>query len=226
MTCVLLVNGCDSLTPEDFKAKNYTPPSIDVRASDILSRTVIDSLGRTIGAACYVVTTRAMWIRSQPRKSLVDSTTRANNTDNQIILSKYDALIDSLSPTPVLRDTITGVQIDTTNNTAYARFNVVAGEPNNIYIYTSFRFNEANVDHYVTVQLVRSDTSLVSYDDIMTQEASYARTVAVTTAGGDKVVSTIRSRSKFLVDTGNYLVRFTMSDARAIKSFKLLILSM
>ena len=224
--CTLVVNGCDSLVPEDFKEKNYSPPAIDVKASDILSRAVIDSLGRTIDTQCYVVKTRTMYIRLQPLKSLVDSTTRANNTDNQIILSKYNAILDSLSGSPLVRDSIMGVQIDTTNNTAYARFNVVAGERNDIYIYTSFRFSEANVDDYVTVQLVRSDTSLVGYNNIMTPEASYARYVAVTTSGGQKVVSIIRSRSSFHVDVGNYLVRFSMSDAAAIRSFKLLIFSM
>lgn len=210
--------GCDSLLPSEFKEKQYTAPDIDTRACNRLSRNLIDSTGQVIDpAACYLVNSRAL-------ASLVDSTTRATSTDNQIILSKFSALVDSLKP-PLVRDTLTLIQYPADQRVTYAVLNVSSGESKDVYIYTSLHYNQNNIGENVAVQLVRSDTAVVSYSDDMRAEIVSGCTQLVSVAGTARIVPTIRARYRIHLEEGVYLVRFIISRPEVVGSFKIMILS-
>jgi hypothetical protein len=210
--------ACDSLVPSEFEDQKYTAPDIDSRACTRLSRNLIDSTGQVIDpSASYLVTSRAL-------ESLVDSATRATSTDNQIILARFNVLADSLRPT-LLRDTLTLVQYPADEAVTYAVLDVSSGQSKDIYIYTSLHYNETNFGEYVAIELVRSDTSLVSSSDDMHPETVSSCTQSVSVAGGVRVIPTIRARYKIHVEEGVYLVRFVISRPEAVGSFKIVISS-
>jgi hypothetical protein len=218
-------SGCDSLTPSDFKSGESSAPAIDHAAADILARDIFYTNGTINDSLCWYVRTRPMFSDTLPRFNIVDSASRANSTDNQLINARYNALLDSLSKNTILRDTICGVLMAPHEDVAYARFDVASNESHDIYIYTSLRYTAQNIDHYVSIQLINIDSSAVSYDDIILPESRFVRTEVVQVSGGERIVPVIRSRYKVHVNTGNYIVRCTSSERTIIRSFKLLIKS-
>jgi hypothetical protein len=210
--------GCDNLLPSEFRQKEYTAPDVDIRVCNQLSRNLLDSTGQVIDpSACYLVNSRAL-------ASLVDSTTRATSTDNQIILSKFNELVDGLKP-PLERDTLILVQYPADQRVTYAVLNVSSGQSKDIYIYTSLHYNQNNLAENVAVQLVRNDTSQVSYSDDMRAEIATGCTQLVTVAGTPRIVPTIRSRYRIHLEEGIYLVRFVVSRPEVVGSFKIIIVS-
>jgi hypothetical protein len=217
-TLLISAVGCDSLLPSEFKEKEYTAPDIDVRACNQLSRNLVDSAGQVIDpAASYVVESRAL-------ASLVDSATRASLTDNQIIFSRFNALVTSLEPA-LLRDTLTLVQYPADQSVTYATLRVSSGQSKDVCIYTSLHFNQNNIGEYVAIQIVRNDTSLVSSSDDMPAEVATGCTQRVSVAGGEQLVPTIRARYRIHLEEGVYLVRFIISSPEAVGSFKMIIVS-
>lgn len=207
---------CDSLVPAEFKAKTYRPEELDVMACNWLSIDLIDSLGYSNYYA----------IRARTLQSFVDSATRANNTDNQIIHSRFDVLVDSLSPSALVKDSLMVVRVDTTQNTAYALLRDTVGQPKDIYIYVSLQYSSRNVlnKDYVSVKLVSRDTTLAVYSDQLSLETIAACSQSINVVGvGTQIVPTIRARYRIHLEDGVYIVRFVMSNAGAVQGFKLLI---
>ncbi len=220
-TLIFVCVGCDSIIPSEFKSETFAPPEIDVIASQLLARPIIDSVsGRPNSALCYVV-------NSRPMNSLVDSATQAAySTDNQIIRALFDLLVDSLSRTPILQDTITGVRVaDTTNNVIYALYNDSTGQPKDVDVYVSLMFTNRNVTNrdYISIQFISRDTVIAAYSDGLSLETLASGSQAVNTDGGIRVIPTIRARYRIHLVDGVYIVRFTMSSAASVRSFKLLV---
>jgi hypothetical protein len=179
--------GCDSVLPDEFKSKDYTIAPLDSRASALL----MDSTKKVI--------------QSKSLASFADSATRATHTENQIILSKFNTMLDSLQQ--LVQDTLMWVKYPANQNVTYALLTISPGQSKNIYIYTSLFYYSGNINEYITVQLVKSDTTVVVPTDDMPAET-------ITGSFG-----TIRGRYKVQLDQeGVYLVRFTLSSPSAISN--------
>ncbi len=220
-TLILVCAGCDSIIPDEFKPATSAPSEIDVIASEMLARPIIDSTsGRPNSTLCYVV-------NSRPMNGLVDSAAQAAyGTDNQIIHALFDVIADSLSHTPIVQDTITGVRLaDTVNNVVYALYNDSTGQPKDLDVYVSLMFTNRNVTNrdYVGIQFISRDTVIAAYSDGLPLETLAAGSQVIYTDGGVRIVPTIRARYRIHLVDGVYIVRFTMSSAASVRSFKLLV---
>lgn len=214
--------GCDSILPDEFKEKDYSSPTIDVTASNILAR---DTTGYSTNPNnFYIVNARTML-------SMVDNITQVkltqdSITENQVILSKFDALADSLNATPLIRDTEMFIQIDNSSSTAYSVLNISAGQSKDIYLYTSLIYTSTNINEYLSVQLIKRDTSLLSYSNDMLMETVSSGTTSIVDAGQSRLVPIIKGRYRIHVEEGVYLVRFIKSSILGFGGLaKILILS-
>jgi hypothetical protein len=232
LVSMLLVatNGCDSILPEDFKNKEYTIAEIDQRACNLLSAdTVNNAQGVTIGYK----SSSGHPVQSRLLASLVDSATRANNRDNQIIFSSFNLLADSLallvSDSLMLITHPSASQKDTT----YAVMKILPGQSQNIYLYTSLRYydtvdnvgnHSTNINDYVSVELVRVDTTTVNYSEDMHGETISGGTQIILMSQQKHVVPIIRARYKIQLDQSIYIVRLIISSPATIRPFKIVIL--
>jgi len=229
LTIFLLVVfiGCDSFLPDEFDGdKKFNSPDIDTRASNIL-----------------VQDTSIHIINSRPLINIVDSLTvvkleQDSITEDQVILSQFNALVDSLQNTNLLRDSLMFVRfinigangtfsVDTTaSSIAYAVLDVTPGQPKDFYLYTSLVYTGTNINEYIGVQLIKADGSAVSSSNDMVMETVTSGTQSIPIAGGTQLVPTIKARYHIQVDEGTYLVRFTKSNVSGFgQFFKILILS-
>jgi hypothetical protein len=228
--------GCDDLLPPEFKAKDFNPSNLDIEASNLFTRdTINDSQGVTTGyrraSTRYIVNSQAL-----AGLNFVDSTTRADSTDNQIILSKFNILADSLDP--VVIDSLLYVTYPANLMTypinqraTYAVLKILPGQSKDIYIYTSLYYYSGNSNDYVNIELVKRDTSLVSSSSRTKFANTYFSTITVLVNQTEKVLPTIRERFKLHLEEGVYLVRFNLSNPATISypsipnEFKVIILS-
>ena len=204
---VVIGAGCDSILPEDFKEKDYGIAEIDGRACT--------SFSDTIGTG---IVSRSL----ASFKSMVDSATLANSTENQIILAKFSELADSLPP--LVRDALMIVE-PTNQKNSYAVLRVLPGESKDLYIYTSLFFTADNINEYVTIRLLKSDTTEVGFSNDMAGEVVSGGTQTVVVQSEERIVPTIRSRDKVHVEEGVYLVRLSLSTPATIGKYKIIILS-
>jgi hypothetical protein len=202
---MLAMSGCDKMLPTEFKSKEYATPDIDKKAATILS----DTTGHIVNSLNLM--------------SLVDSATYAGNTENKIIQSNYNTLAGRLPE--LIRDSLMVVEYPAGMKTNYAVLKVTAGQSKDIYLYTSLFYTEPNLNQYVTVQIVKSDTSLVTSSEAMTGEVASGNTQTITVASESRLVPTIRARYTVHVDEGVYIVRLIASDAALVGPYKMLILS-
>ncbi|MGD0339158.1 MAG: hypothetical protein ABSB78_10240 [Bacteroidota bacterium] len=208
---VMIGIGCDSILPEKFKNKEYTIADIDSRACIILSDTTGKSI-QTMTLQGFVDT--ATWRRF----------TQDSLTENQVLYPKFSVLVDSLPQ--LVRDSLMVVGYPKGENTTYSVLRVLPGESKDIYIYTSLFYNADNVNEYISIRLMKSDTIDVNYSNDMVGETISGSTQTILVQSEERIVPTIRSRNKIHVEEGVYLVRFGMSNPVTINKFKILILSL
>jgi hypothetical protein len=201
---VMIGIGCDSILPEDFKKKDFTIAEIDGRACTALSGTVgTEIIPRTLA-------------------SFVDSATLANSTENQIILSHFSVLADSVPQ--LVQETLMIVDSTGMKNT-YAVLTIPQGQAKDLYIYTSLFYTAENVNEYVTIRLLKSDTSEVAFSNDMTGETVSGGTQTIIVQSQERIVPTIRSRDMVHVEPGTYLVRLAMTNPQTTGKYKIIILS-
>jgi hypothetical protein len=227
--------GCDSVLPDEFQEKTFTAAEIDIRAGNLLAQdTLNDSQGLTYsyqigpldssgtpihpggGSAVTYNNLPVTWsvISSQ---TLAGYATGTDTADNQIIHSKFNSLAGSL---PSLhQDSLIIVNYPAGQNISYAVLNISSGQAKDVYIYTSLLYyhnssnNGTNINDYVSVDLVKSDTSIVSSSSAMPSESAFCSYEKILYSSAPRVVSVIRARYKVHLDQGGvYVVRFTLSS--------------
>jgi hypothetical protein len=217
--------GCENILSDKFKDKEFTIAAIDQTAGNWLAKdTLNDSRGITIGYKGG----RGDSIKTRTLQSLVDTTiwgnySRGSLTENQVYYQKFNDIADSLQSLVLLRDTLMIIN-PVAQKVTYARLNVTGGNGKNIYLYTSLRYTATNVNEYVSVDLIRSDTTSVSYSTEMPAEAVSGCTQIISVSQSNKVIPIIRARYEYHLEDGVYLVRLTASDPTA-GIYKITILS-
>lgn len=217
--------GCDSLLPDEFKAKNFNAADIDIKAGALLTRdTINNSQGNTVSYQYYPITaasyrildTTWAFINSKAFVdfSFVDSTTRANNTDNQIILLKGSTLIDSLQE--LISDTLLLVRYPANQKTTYAILK--SNSSKDIYIYTSLQYYSDNINEYVSIDLIKEDTSLASTSSEVSPETAYHSFERILVGGISTIVPVISARYTAHLNQGVYFIRFTLSNPQTISN--------
>jgi hypothetical protein len=233
--------GCDSLLPTDFKAKNFNASDIDSKAGNLLTRDTLndaqgftvsyqyvplDGSGQPINLASSTppaaVTFRYLpvtWsiIRSQTLTSFATST---DTTDNRIIRSQFNILTSIL---PELhQDSL--IVINYSDKVSYAVLK--SAQTKDVYLYTSllYYYNGANgtsnINDYVTVDLVKSDTSVVSPSSMISAESAYNSSERILSVNNIiKIVPVISACYPIHLDQGSvYLVRFTLTNPSQISN--------
>jgi hypothetical protein len=246
--------GCDSVMPDEFKDKNFNAADIDIRAGNLLvGDTLNDSQGLTYSyqsgpldssgtpihpgggsAVTYRTKLPITWsiITSQ---TLARFATATDTIDNQIIYSKFDNVTNAL---PLLHtDSLIIVNYPANQSVSYAVLNISSGQSKDVYVYTSLLYystgSVTNINDYVSVDLIKRDTSLVSSSSAMPTESAFCSYEKIMYSSAPRIVSTIRARYKVHLDQGSvYLVRFTLSSitisnplSRIANQFKVAILS-
>jgi hypothetical protein len=154
-------------------------------------------------------------------QSLVD-TNWIDSSDNQIILSKFDELSDTLSS--LVSDTLMFIRYPEGENISYAVLKVSPAK--NIALYTSLKYyyddssRTTNINEYVTIELIKRDTTTANSSVDMLPESLTGCTDEVIIAQNERIVPTIRARYIFHLEEGVYLVRFVLSNWLNIASFK------
>jgi hypothetical protein len=210
--------GCDSLLPDEFKAKNFNPADVDTLAGNLLTRdTINNAQGNTISYQYYPITTTRFrilpvtWAYANSNV-LTSFATPSDTTDNQIIHSKFNTLVDSLVSLP--SDSLILVKYPANQGISYAVLKVSSSE--NIHIYTSLQYYwmaaASNVNEYVTVDLIKSDTTLVSASRVISPEDANCSLENILNNGVSTTLRVINARYTVHLDQGVYLVRFTLSN--------------
>jgi len=212
------------MLPSEYKAQEYSPSSAEMAVYPYLAQNHLDSLGNIIDSANSHIA------RMRSLSGLVDSTTRANNTDNQLIVSQFSQLADSLDA--LVCDSLLVISNPEDTKIGYSTFRVTAGQSKELYIYISLHLSGGssttsnNINEYVVAELVRSDSSVVSstkeMEDVLISGAS--QTILV--SSNSIIVPLINARYRVHVEEGLYYVRFTLSNASAIGPFKVYIRSL
>lgn len=198
--------GCDSMLPSEFKSKEYQISSLDAKGLALLN----DSTSHAV-------------VQSRSLSSLTFVTQQQLNTqtENQIVMANYATMIDSLPA--LVTDSLVWVKYIPTNAVNYALLKVLPGQPKDLTLYTSLFYYQNgtanNFNEYVTVSIVRNDTSVITLTDDMTGEAITGSMTTVAAGGGQRIVPVIKGRFKVQLDQeGTYLVRFTLSSPTAISN--------
>ena len=206
---VFILTGCDSILPDKFNEQEYTAEAIDQRAcfwfADTLRDTIQTRILNTLGD------TDTSW---------------AHLSDNQIIFENFDRLIDSLQQQNLVQDTLLMIEYPANQKISYAVLSIEAGETSkDMYVYTSLEYVEENINEYVTVQLVKSDTNLVPASTNMGFESVSCCSDTLLIADQPEIVPIIRSRFLFHLDESSvYLVRFIVSRPEVVGPFKITLL--
>jgi len=217
--------GCDKLVPAKFKAQNYNASNVDQRAGALMTAdTINDAQGNTIyyqyiPGPPVVNPIPVSWtlIHAWTLNSFNDS---SSLTDNQVINTKFSMLTDSLPS--LIADTLilvrypgdTAKAANDTVSVCYAMLQ--AAQTEDIYLYTSLEYyagTASNVADYVSVDLLREDTSLVSSSTSISSASTYASTETLLgSSNAQEVVPVLAARYAFHLDAGTYIVRFTLSN--------------
>ena len=269
---ILLVNGCDTIVPDNFDHKEYAAAEVDREAGTVFTPTVtskdtiivisnstftltpvganntIFNITKYASPVTYRETDTTLFIQLgaidsslslskalinnsasktvvsfyfnsldvnlQTLTRLVDSTTRANSTDNQIINSQFNLVIDSLKP--LSYDSLLFLHYPDSQKISYAK--ISSDRTKDIYVYVSLFYNETNVSQYVDMEFIKSDTTLAaSFVDMKEETASSATDPAIY-ARSQMVVPIIRLRYRVTLSAGDYVVRFIVSDPLLLRS--------
>jgi hypothetical protein len=144
---------------------------------------------------------------------------RGTLTENQVYKLKFNEIKDSLQHT-LTQDSLILINPGDQKIT-YARWDVSGG---NYYLYTSLRYIESNINEYVSIELIKSDTTAVSYSSAMPGETVSGSVQTILVAQNNRIVPIIRARYQYHLNNGTYLVRFITSNP-TIGQFKVVLLS-
>jgi hypothetical protein len=213
--------GCDSILPDEFKKKDYTNSEIDQRACVLLSRdTITNAQGITTGYRVLGDSVLA-WNLGRFRKTIIDSVTLADSTENRSILPYFDTLVDSLEQ--LSPDSVLLVRYPADQRVSFAVLKVLPGQSRDITIYASLQYNADNVNEYVDIQLLKRDTTFVPLVSDMPGEAVSGGTLTITYQSAPWIIPIIKARNKYHVEEGVYLVRFSVTTPATVGPFKILI---
>jgi hypothetical protein len=226
-TVLFACMGCDSILPTDFKSQTYAAADIDIKAGTLLLRdTVNDLQGFTysyqygsldssgLPSATIPVTYRVLpvswgYLNSRTLASLgLGAVT--DTTDSQIILSKFDAIADSLSP--LTKDGLILVKYPTGSTVSYAVLKSTQAQ--DVYIYTGLQYYSGNINEYVTVDLIKRDNSVLGSSTQLAPESVYSSVEKIQIQSSTRILPAINARYAVHLDQGGvYLVRFTLSNS-------------
>jgi hypothetical protein len=224
--------GCDSLLPTDFKAKNFTPSDIDARAGHLLtSDTLNDPQGFTVSYQYVAVDSFGAAIGLNTPKSTVGYRSLpvtwsivlldTNIINNTIIHSSFDSLT-TVYPT-LHEDSLIVVTYPKNMSVCYAVLK--SDQAKDMYLYTSLlyyyynRDGSSNFSDYVTVELVKRDTTVISPSPMISVESEYGMTEKIQTQTNIQAVPVINACYPIHLDQGSvYLVRFTLSNPKEISN--------
>lgn len=215
--------GCNSMTPDEYKAKNFNASDIDVLAGNLLTRdTINDTQGNTISYQYYpVTTTRFITLPITWAYANSDTLTGNTTTDNQIIYSKFDSVTHVLESLP--SDSLILVKYPASNSISYAVLR--ASSSKDIHIYTSLQYygisatiTTTNINEYITIDIIKSDTTFVSTSTVIPSEVAYCSSEKIINNGASKTIPVINARYTAHLDQGVYLIRFTLSNPVTISN--------
>lgn len=213
--------GCDTILPDEFKAKNFNTPEIDILAGNLLAQdTINDAQGNTISYQYYPITTTRFIVDTPVTWTYANSDTLTGNltTDNQIIYSKFDSVANTLESLP--SDSLILVKYPTNKIISYAVLN--ASSSKDIHVYTSLQYywttSASNINEYVTVDIIKSDTTLVSVSTVIPPEVAYCSLENILVNEASTTIPIINARYTAHLDQGVYFIRFTLSNPVAISN--------
>jgi hypothetical protein len=216
LSAVLLSGiSCDSILPDEFDdSKKYNPSQSDVQACTILSTSTVDSLGN--------LTTFFQPFQIRSLTDIVDTASVSGLTENQIILSRFNQMADSVSSLSLDAPLLVTYPTTLNDEQRFAYAKITSQQSRDVSIYVSLVYTSSNIDEFIGIQLIRSDTSVVSFSEDMVGETISECSQVINT----RIVSTIRARYKLHLDQNVvYLVRFFINNPATIGPFKLLIMS-
>ncbi len=238
---VCFAAGCSDLVPSKYKQQHYTAESTDSKAAELLSRNVVDSVGRIIPSASYLVNSRtlASVVDAVLQDSLEAIGLRIGDqvaAEDEIVPLVFNSVRDSLSNVSLIRDSLMTIRYPSGERVSYALLKVSPSDAKDIYVYESLQYNQDttaqhvynqnNLNEYVTIQLLKSDGSNVNSSQEMSGTAVTSSSELVPMPGVEFVMPTIRARYTLHLEEGTYLVRFVISSPATMNLFKVLILSM
>jgi len=211
---LLTTIGCDSLLPEKLQDKQYDTPAVDQDACHWLS--LPDTLYNSL--ACK--------IQSRTLQSCLAGadTIWKDSTDNKIINATFNRLADSLKT--LVRDSLLLINYPASEDTVYTVLNVTSGQAGSVNLYTSLEYyyddssRTTNINEYVTIELLKQDTAIVSSSVDMLPESLTGCTAEVLIAQNERIVPVIRARYEVHLAEGVYLVRFILSNWLTIAKIK------
>ncbi|MGD0591662.1 MAG: hypothetical protein ABSA44_12835 [Bacteroidota bacterium] len=223
------------MLPTDFKAKNFTPSDIDLKAGNLLTSDTLndvqgftasyqyvplDGSGQPISLSNSTPPTPVSFRSLPVTWSIVHSQSLGDTIDNQIILSGFDSLAAVL---PELhQDSL--IAVNYSGKVSYAVLK--SAQAKDIYFYTSllYYYNAtnatSNINDYVSIDLVKRDTSVVSPSSTISTESAYNSSERIL-SGNNKIeiVPVISARYTIHLDQGSvYLVRFTLTNPSQISN--------
>jgi len=212
--------GCNSILPDEFKAKNFNAADVDVLAGNLLTRdTINDAQGNTISYQYYPITsTRFITLPVTWTYAKSDTLTGNTTTDNQIIYSKFDSVANALKSLP--SDSLILVKYPTNKSISYAVLQ--ASSSKDIHIYTSLQYYwtaaASNINEYITIDIIKSDTTLVSASTVIPPEVAYCSLENILANGASTTIPIINARYTAHLDQGVYLIRFTLNNPVTISN--------
>jgi hypothetical protein len=217
--------GCDSILSDEFKAKNFTATDVDVSASNLLSRdTINDAQGNTISYQYYPITSTRFRILDSTKwmyanaSALTSFATQSDTTDSKIIYAHFDAIVGALNSIP--SDSLVIVKYPAGQAVSYAVLR--ASTSKDVHIYTSLQYywtnTASNINDYVTVEIIKRDTTLVSGSRVISPEDANCSLENILVNGASTTLRTINARLTAHVDQGVYLIRFTLSNPVSISN--------
>jgi hypothetical protein len=208
------------MLPDEYKAKNFNAADVDASAGKLLTRdTINDTQGNTISYQYYpITTTRFITLPVTWAYAHSDTLTGNTTTDNQMIYSNFNSVTNTLYPLPT--DSLILVTYPANKSISYAVLQ--AGSAKDIHIYTSFQYywtsSASNINEYITIDIIKSDTTLVSSSTVIPSEVAYCSSENILVNGASKTIPVINARYTAHVDQGVYLIRFTLSNPVAISN--------
>jgi len=213
--------GCDSLTPNEFKAKSFNAPQVDISAGNLMGQdTINDANGNTISYQYYPITTTRFRVDTPVTWTYAnsDTLTGSRTTDNQIIYSKFDSVANTLESLP--SDSLILLRYPADKSISYAVLR--SGSSKDIHIYTGLQYywtsSASNINEYITIDIIKSDTTLVSASTLIPPEVAYCSLEKILVNGASTTIPMINARYTAHLDQGVYLIRFTLSNPAAISN--------
>jgi hypothetical protein len=212
---LLTVIGCDSLLPEKLQEKEYEAAELDQNACYwlSLSDTLYDSLAYRVQARTLkscLAGADTLWLDS---------------TDNKIIYANFSRLTDSLKT--LTSNSLLLIGYPAGQDTVYTSLDVAAGQATSINLYLSLEYyfdtenetNTTNVNEYVTVELLKQDTTRVSSTIDLQGETLSDCSKVVIVAQDKRIIPVVRARYKFQLTEGVYIVRYVLTNPVTIAPF-------